>query len=72
MEVIFAHGCLCDSYEKQANEQGFTLGDKAEMLEELKHSYNMLRLHNCITNSQADIIIQKIQKQIIKHLKKLK
>ena len=71
MEVGFYHGCLSDSYEKQANEQGFTLGNKAEMLEELRHSYNMLRLHDCITDSQADAIVQKIQKKIVKNLKKL-
>lgn len=72
MEVGFYHGCLTDSYEKQANEQGFTLGDKAEMLDELRHSYNMLRMHDCITDSQADKIVQKIQKKIVKNLKRLK
>ena len=71
MEVGFYHGCLSDSYEKQANEQGFTLGDKAEMLEELKYSFNMLLLHDCITNSQSDAIVQKIQKKIVKNLKKV-
>lgn len=71
MEVGFYHGCLSDSYEKQANEQGFTLGDKAEMLEELRHSYNMLRLHDCITDSQASKIVQKLQKKVVKALKPL-
>ena len=71
MEVGFYHGILSDSYEKQANEQGFTLGDKAELLEKLRHSYNMLRMHDCITDSQADEIVQKIQKKIVKALKPL-
>lgn len=71
MEVGFNHGCLSDSYEKQANEQGFTLGDNAEMLEELRHSYNMLRLHDCITDSQASKIVQKLQKKVVKSLKVL-
>lgn len=71
MEVGFHHGCLSDSYEKQANEQGFTLGDNAEMLEELRHSYNMLRLHDCITDSQASKIVQKLQKKVVKSLKPL-
>lgn len=35
MEIGFHHGALCDSYEKQANEQGFTLGDKAELFEKI-------------------------------------
>ena len=71
MEVGFYHGVLSDDYETQANEQGFTLGDKAELFEHLRHSYNMLRLHDCITDSQADKIIQKIQKKIVKNLKRL-
>ena len=71
MEVGFHHGCLSDSYEKQANEQGFTLGDNAEMLEKLRFSYNMLRLHDCITDSQASKIVQKLQKKVVKSLKPL-
>ncbi len=33
MLVEFHHGALCDSYEKQANAQGFTFGDKAKWVE---------------------------------------
>ena len=32
MEVGFRHGAMCDSYEKQANEQGFTLETKRNCL----------------------------------------
>lgn len=71
MEVGFYHGVLTDSYEKQANDQGFTLGDKAELLEKLRHSYNMLRIHDCITDSQAEKILQKLHKKVVKNLKKL-
>lgn len=72
MEVGFYHGALSDSYEKQANEQGFTLGDKVGLFEDVKHSYNMLRLHGYLTDSQADVVCQKIQKSLVKSLKKLK
>lgn len=71
MEVGFSHGVLTDTYEIQANKQGFTLGDKAELLEELRKSYNMLRIHDCITDGQADKIVMKIQKKIVKDLKPL-
>ena len=71
MEVGFYHGALSDDYEKQANAQGFTLGDKAELFEHLRHSYNMLRLHGYLTDSQADAVCQKLQKNIVKNLKKM-
>lgn len=71
MEVGFYHGVLNDNYEKQANNQGFTLGDKAELFEHVRRSYNMLRLHGYLTDSQADLVCQKIQKSLVKNLKKL-
>ena len=71
MEVGFHHGALCDSYEKQANEQGFTLVDKAELFDKISFSYNMLRIHGYLTDKQADIVCKKIQKQLIKNLKPL-
>ncbi len=71
MEVGFRHGALCDSYEKQANEQGFTLGDKAELFDKIRHSYNMLRIHGYLTDSQADMVCKKIQKNLVKSMKKL-
>ena len=71
MEVGFRHGALCDSYEKQANEQGFTLGDKAELFDKVAYSYNLLRIRGYLTDSQADMICKKIQKQLVKNLKPL-
>ena len=71
MEVGFAYGALCDDLETQANKQGFTLGEKAEMLEELRHSYLMLVMNDCITDSQKGKILQKIQKKVVKSLKPL-
>ena len=71
MEVGFYHGALSDNYEKQANDQGFTLGDKAKLFEDIKHSYNMLRLHGYLTDNQADSVCRKIQKNLVKNLKRL-
>lgn len=71
MEVGFRHGALCDSYEKQANEQGFTLGDRAELFDEIAFSYNLLLIHGYLTDSQADSVCKKIQKQLVKNLKPL-
>ena len=71
MEVGFRHGALCDSYEKQANEQGFTLGGQAELFYKVAFSYNLLRIHGYLTDSQADMVCKKIQKQLMKNLKPL-
>ncbi len=68
MEVGFRHGAMCDSYEKQANEQGFTLGEKAELFEKIGFSCNLLRIHGYLTDSQTDMICKKIQKNLVKNL----
>lgn len=71
MEIGFRHGAMCDSYEKQANEQGFTLGEKAELFEKIRSSYNLLRIRGYLTDSQADAVRKKIQKNLVKSLKNL-
>ena len=71
-EIGFYHGALADSYEKQANEQGFTLGDKAELFDKIADSYNMLRIHGYLTDKQADSICKKIQKNLVKNVKRIK
>lgn len=71
MEVGFYHGVLAHKYEEQANKQGFTLGDKAEYFDKIAFSYNMLRIHGFLTDKQADMVCQKIQKQLMKNIKPL-
>lgn len=70
-QIGFHHGALADSYEKQANEQGFTLGDKAELFDKIAFSYNLLRIYSYLTDSQADSVRQKIQKNLVKSVKPL-
>lgn len=70
-QIGFHHGALADSYEKQANEQGFTLGDKAELFDKIAFSYNLLRMHGYLTDKQADCVCQKIQKNLVKNIKPL-
>lgn len=73
MAVIgFHHGALSGSYEKQANEQGYTLGDKADTFDKIGFSYNMLRIHGYLTDSQADSVCKKIQKKLASSVKPLK
>lgn len=72
MEVGFYHGALSDSYEKQANKQGFTFGDKAELFDKLGYGLVLNHIHGILTDSQYDKALQKLQKQLIKSLKPLK
>lgn len=70
--VGFYHGALSDSYEKQANEQGFTLGDKAEFAQKVGFGLVAAYVHGCITDSEYDRILDRFQKKIlVKNLKKL-
>ena len=72
-EIEFRHGALCDTYEEQANEQGYTFGDKAEWVEEVGYGLKCAYIHGCITDSEYDKILQRFQKKIlIKNLKTLK
>lgn len=70
-EIGFWHGAFADSYEKQANEQGYTLGNNAKHFDEIAHAYNMLRLHDYLTESQAESIRNKIQKKLVNNIKPL-
>ena len=72
VKVGFHHGALCDSYEEQANAQGFTFGDKAEWVEKVGYGLVCAHVHGCITDSEYDRILQKFQKNILaKQLKRL-
>lgn len=70
-EVGFRHGAFADSYEKQANEQGYTLGEKAEFFDKVAFSYNLLRIHGFLTDSQEVQVCKKIQKRLVLYLKPL-
>lgn len=69
MEIGFRHGAMCESYEEQAKKQGYTLGDKADLFDKVGFSYNMLRLHGYITDSQSNMICKKIQKELVANIK---
>lgn len=71
--VKFYHGALADSYEEQANAQGFTLGDYAEFVQNVAFGLVAAHIHGCITDSEYDKILQRFQKKIlVKNLKELK
>lgn len=71
LKIGFSHGTLCDSYEKQANKQGFTLGDRSELFDKIGFSYNLLRVRGYLTDNQADMVLKKIQNDLVKSLKRI-
>ena len=64
--IGFYHGALCDPYEKQANDQGFTLGDKKELLEKLGYCIVFCWIQGVLTDAQYDSALKKLQKQLVK------
>ena len=71
-EVGFYHGGLSDSYEEQANEQGYTFGDLADWVQKIGFGLVCAHLHGCITEKEYDRILQRFQTKIlVKNLKPL-
>ena len=65
MTVGFHHGTLADSYEEQANKQGFTFGDKAEWIQKVGFGLVCAHIHGCITDSEYDKILRRFQTKIL-------
>ncbi len=71
--VEFYHGVLADSYEEQANKQGFTLGGMATFAQDVGYGLVAAHVHGCITDSEYDRILQRFQKKIlVKNLRPMK
>ena len=64
-EVTFAHGVLSPKYEQQANEQGYTLGEKAKEVEKLRDAINILFMHDVLTDSQRWNAYHRLQNKMI-------
>lgn len=72
MEVGFHHGVLADTYEEQANKQGFTLGNYAELSEIMGNVFITGHIHGIITDSEYEKILKRFQKKIlVANLKRL-
>lgn len=69
--IEFRHGFLSPSYEEQANEQGYTLGDQAEKYQKLGKYVLELRIFGIITDGETDKALQRLQKKFVKELKPL-
>ena len=60
----FHHGALADTYEEQANKQGYTYGEKAKWVEAVGYGIVCAYIHGCITESEYDRILDRIKKKI--------
>ena len=70
--IGFHHGVLSDSYEKQANAQGYTLGAMAKYADKIGFGLIAAYINGCITEAEYKRIIQRFQKKIlVKNLKRL-
>ena len=65
MDVTFVHGAMIATYEEQANNQGFTLGSKAELAEELRHAILILMFNGVLTDAQRWAAFQRLQKKVL-------
>jgi hypothetical protein len=72
MQVGFHYGALSEPLEKQANEQGYTIGKKAEAFERCKDAIITLMFSDILTDSQIDKAYQKLNKKVTKALKPYK
>lgn len=65
MEIEFYHSALADTYEEQANRQGFTFGDKADFVQKVGFGLIAAYIHGCITDSEYDRILRRFQTKIL-------
>lgn len=69
MMVEFQYGALAENVEKQANAQGLTLGENAELLERLRVSINLLFIHDIVPDAVKNRMVEKLHKKVMDNLK---
>lgn len=71
--VGFYHGALVDSYEEQANAQGYTLGEDAERVQRIGDGVVEAWFYGCISDAEYDRILDRFQRKVlIPSLEKMK
>lgn len=68
-QIGFHYGAICDPLEKQANEQGYTLGKDAERLQMIKDAIITLMFGDILPDAQRDKMYEKLHKKVLKALK---
>ena len=69
VKVRFEFGAFADPLEVQANDQGWTFGDKAELFERLHSGLIINHVHGIITLSTYQKGIEKLYKKMTEAMK---
>ena len=64
--LFFRYGALVDSLEKQANEQGYTLGSEADIFERMEYGLVLNYIQGTLTVRQYHRALDKLNKRVIK------
>lgn len=67
----FTYGITSKPLKEQAEKQGFILHD-AEQFEKIRTSINTLRVNKYISSKEADEMISRLHKEVLKKLRKAK
>lgn len=69
--IEFHYGILNNKLEEQANNQGYTLGSKANYLEKHCNQIYDLWIDNLLTGREKDKLIVRLNKRVIKSIKRI-
>lgn len=64
-------GALCDDIEVQLQRQGFTLGDRAALLQRWSTEISSLRIHGLLTEAESDRARKRLWKELTATVKTL-
>lgn len=72
MEIVFKHGALAGTYEEQANEQGFTFGENAELIQSIGDSILQVYDEDLVNSKEYDQILEAFHRKRLTNKKYLK
>ena len=64
-ELTFRYGPGCKLLEQQANEQGYTLAESADHLQQLGNALSMLLANRILNNNQYGTALRRLHKQVM-------
>lgn len=63
--ITIHFGAVAKPFEEQLNDQGFTLGDQAERIEEIYKSILRIYFFQLLTPTDFDKVLKKFNKKIV-------
>ncbi len=68
-QVGIRYGAISDPIEEQLNKQGFTLGERAKLVEKMAYGLVLNHMYGILTDSVYDRALQRLHKHIISQIK---